>query len=1611
MVALAAFVTLTAAVIAVSSNVQPTQAATNTNLNFQARLQTASGGIVADGLYNVEFKLYSASSGGSALWTETYLNSNTQGVRVKNGYLTTNLGSVTAFPGTINWDQELWITMTVRGTGSCAFGACTPTDAEMNPRLKLTGVPYAFKAGQLAKFNSVTGFTSTLELAAPTGGNQTFQIANQGAAGTYTLLTTQAASTNFIQNQLASPQSANAYIRSGSATASDPTLQIQLGLSQTGDLLQFRNAAGTIISKVDSSGNLASGNFVDLAGTGPFLNFGASAAVLNTRSAGNVGLVTRGVSGQTGDLMQLQNNNGDNLAGFSAAGQLYLGRASGATGSMRLLNATNANTVTIQSGVTSASYTLTVPTALGSSGDCLKDTTGAGVLGFGSCGGGVTTVGPFSGTALTNGASIAGNTITLGVADGSTPGMVSTLAQTFSGLKTFNDGVSVSNGLTASGTSSINNNANFATNINTGTSNALVTIGGGSGTFSLQTSNIDISNTGAITGATGITSTNTVQGATVNATTNIQTNGVTRIDASGNLGSIGTINSVGNITTTGSLLLTGIVNAFAADLSGYKTSNTGAVDAGKWTKLATCTLATQYSECRSTALVVMTGDGSGTTVRADVNWRVKQQAAFGGDPLVQLKVSDVDSLLTSNFVSVITSNAGPTTAELWGMVPGSYQGWSISPAINASEKVVWLNTQGFVAAVSAGTQTAAVYADERLATLNASGAIVGVGVNAGTGLLQGTGGLTLTGTVSINNNTNSATSINTGTSNALVTIGGGSGTFSLQTSNIDISNTGAITNATGYNGSGGVTTTGTTSINNNNNSTTSINTGTSNTLVTIGGGSGTFSLQTSNIDISNTGAITGATGITSTNTVQGATVNATSGYQINGTNGLASLSCSGGQFLQNATVTGGIVTAGACAAASGGGVSIVGTFSPTSFADGASITGNTITLGVGDINNPGMVSTVAQTLNGVKTFNNGIVAPSIGTAGATDFELKTNNTTRLTVNSTTGNLTATGSLTAAGVSAGSGLLQGTGGMTVTGAVNVNTSGSSATNIGTGTSSGTITIGNSSARAAFGAQILGGSPMVFQGATDNSFTTTLAVTDPTANNTLTLPNYSGTVVASSNAGTSGQCLKSTGATTAAAYSACGSASTLQDAYDTSGGGANPHITLATGNSGLKIRDNATPVSGNLFQLQNSGGTVTYFGASTAGISIQNASAANALVFTSSDGHLKIYNPSNAAKFVDIYYDNATDEAVFSSSGTTRVGSGSGNITLALSNAADVLVGTKTLTLGGAYTANDFSFTRTITAGATSLGGSVVNIESLSSGSANASTILRINENNNSATGNLIVATKGGAGNDKFKVDTGGTVTIAAGQTYAGAGALTLASGSGTGLTISGNSASTFGTTAGALTLAGAAGINITGGSGNITIGTSDTTGTLLVLDTNTDAADPTGVNGGMYYNSNVSKFRCYEGGEWRNCVFPEAIVTKSSNQNATASSTTFQNVTDLAVPLATNSRYTFQATIPVDVSNITADARITFTVPAGATITASGVTPTTGTASTACNIVTSGQVCSIAVGTVFRSSVTINGFVSTGGTAGNLQFQIAQNTSTAAATPTVLQGGMIRYIKQ
>lgn len=146
------------------SHINSANAATSSNLNFQGRILQSSGSVVPDGTYNIRFKLYDGgtqggsvgagqANNGTMLWSETYDyngGSPDKRIRVVNGYFSVNLGSVSAFPLSINWSDELWLTMDVGGNTTLAA-----YDGEMlapgNMRTKLTGVPYAFESGQTKK--------------------------------------------------------------------------------------------------------------------------------------------------------------------------------------------------------------------------------------------------------------------------------------------------------------------------------------------------------------------------------------------------------------------------------------------------------------------------------------------------------------------------------------------------------------------------------------------------------------------------------------------------------------------------------------------------------------------------------------------------------------------------------------------------------------------------------------------------------------------------------------------------------------------------------------------------------------------------------------------------------------------------------------------------------------------------------------------------------------------------------------------------------------------------------------------------------------------------------------------------------------------------------------------------------------------------------------------------------------------------------------------------------------------------------------------------------------------------------------------------------------------
>ena len=289
-------------------------------------------------------------------------------------------------------------------------------------------------------------------------------------------------------------------------------------------------------------------------------------------------------------------------------------------------------------------------------------------------------------------------------------------------------------------------------------------------------------------------------------------------------------------------------------------------------------------------------------------------------------------------------------------------------------------------------------------------------------------------------------------------------------------------------------------------------------------------------------------------------------------------------------------------------------------------------------------------------------------------------------------------------------------------------------------------------------------------------------------------------------------------------------------------------------------------------------------------------------------------------------------------TIVVGSGTG------ASSVDIVCGTGVCRLGQNAVA------RTITIGNTT-GTSAVTIDSgtgtigigtgaqaraVNLGTGGAAQTVTVGSTNGASTLDLQAGTGG------IDITTQGTGAINIGNNAVaqsinignGTGATTVAVLCGTGACGFGNNAVAHTTTLGSNTgaantilQAGTAGLSLTSG-GNITLGTSDTTGTLLVLDTKTNAGDPTGTNGGMYYNSSTNTFRCFQGGAWKNCDSDFTTVKLTSDQSRTA--TSYANVTGLTFSVAANTDYDIECTLLYDTAAVGTGAQFAVNGPASPT---------------------------------------------------------------------------------
>jgi hypothetical protein len=633
------------------------------------------------------------------------------------------------------------------------------------------------------------------------------------------------------------------------------------------------------------------------------------------------------------------------------------------------------------------------------------------------------------------------------------------------------------------------------------------------------------------------------------------------------------------------------------------------------------------------------------------------------------------------------------------------------------------------------------------------------------------------------------------------------GAHAITGTNFSVTSAGAVT-AVGINagtgliqGTGGLTVTGTISLNNNSNNNVSINTGSSTGTITLGGGSAPLVIDSTNFDVSSGGALSGITTIATSGAINGQTISSAANFT-----GTVTIQGSNALTLGvTGSSTGAALFKGATAAS--GTLTLVGQSNPSN---------NTLTLP----NETGTICTTGSICSGYQASGNYLVQAPVSTAINTVTPI-TASVVGLTVN-------ATSSTTAVAVVANQSQTADTIQINTTNTTGTQTNGILFNRNGSGgTTTNGINVTNTAGTLTNGL----------------SFAGTIG-TD--------INRSSGTLSVSGNGGLSLQ---------------TGGSATINI------GTANANtINIGTGANANTVHiADAVGTAQNVFLGSNGGSsaTTTILGGSSAGGGGINIGASGATTIT-------VGNSGSSGNSVDIQSGSSGSITVGASLGTQ-------NVTIGSLGAASItnLRGGSTggINVGVVGSATDSS-TVHISDTSSSTGTQVVTIGSIAANAGNNTTIQGGSGSGAvsvqaAASGTISIGT---TNNNTIAIgSTGNTLGIVLGQSTASntinIGNGTTAAGNtqtvniATSATSTGKATVTIGNTNGAssLTLQGGTnGISLLSAA-NVTIGTSDTTGTLLVLDTKTGVGDPTGVNGGMYYNSNADKFRCFQGSAWTDCI--------------------------------------------------------------------------------------------------------------------------------------------------
>jgi hypothetical protein len=95
--------------------------------------------------------------------------------------------------------------------------------------------------------------------------------------------------------------------------------------SQTANLQEWQNSAGIVLATVSNGGTIKSGAFASPTDLGSYINFNSTlgAMLVGTRAAANVGVIIKGEASQAANLQEWQNSTGTILSKVDASGAMF----------------------------------------------------------------------------------------------------------------------------------------------------------------------------------------------------------------------------------------------------------------------------------------------------------------------------------------------------------------------------------------------------------------------------------------------------------------------------------------------------------------------------------------------------------------------------------------------------------------------------------------------------------------------------------------------------------------------------------------------------------------------------------------------------------------------------------------------------------------------------------------------------------------------------------------------------------------------------------------------------------------------------------------------------------------------------------------------------------------------------------------------------------------------------------------------------------------------------------------------------------------------------------------------------------------------------------------